>query len=80
MRFAGVGFAEPGRPTGVSCAIVRSQFGLHVAVNRFQLADGDGLPARWEGDNALDFNNDGSVNPDNGADGDSGEDVFTNTK
>ena len=41
-------------------------------------ADDDGLPQEWENDNGLDDNDDGGINPDNGADGDPDEDLRTN--
>lgn len=41
-------------------------------------ADEDGLPIEWENDNGLDDNDDGSVNPDNGPDGDPDMDNRTN--
>ncbi len=40
--------------------------------------DGDGLPDQWEIDNGLDPEDDGTIDPDNGADGDPDEDGLKN--
>ncbi len=40
--------------------------------------DGDGLPDQWEIDNGLDPEDDGTIDPDNGADGDPDEDDLKN--
>lgn len=40
--------------------------------------DGDGLPDAWEVLHSLDPNDDGSINPDNGASGDPDGDTYTN--
>jgi hypothetical protein len=42
--------------------------------------DGDGLPDSWESNFGLDPNDDGSVNPDNGASGDPDDDNRTNAQ
>ncbi|MCC6698624.1 MAG: hypothetical protein IT365_23575 [Candidatus Hydrogenedentes bacterium] len=41
-------------------------------------SDGDGLPDGWEADNVLNPNDDGSTDPDQGANGDPDNDTFTN--
>jgi len=43
-------------------------------------ADGDGLPTTWETANGLDPNDDGTVDPNNGADGDPDSDDSTNAQ
>jgi len=43
-------------------------------------SDEDGLPDQWELDNGLDPNDDGSINPDNGANGDLDKDGHTNAE
>lgn len=42
-------------------------------------SDNDGLPDGWEVDHGLDPNDDGSVNPDNGANGDPDDDDISNS-
>ena len=41
--------------------------------------DGDGLPASWEAPNGLDDNDDGSIDPNNGAEGDPDDDILSNS-
>jgi len=49
-----------------------------TVVNETEDSDGDGLPNIWETNNGLDPNDDGSINPDNGAEGDPDGDGLPN--
>jgi len=57
---------------------VTSSVATLTVVNETEDSDGDGLPNIWESNNGLDPNDDGSINPDNGAEGDPDGDGLPN--
>ncbi|MGC6581000.1 MAG: hypothetical protein ACON4K_01600 [Akkermansiaceae bacterium] len=75
VRFRGI--------SGVNFSLYAEAENFRAAINGFQIVeitdeDGDGLPAEWEIANMLDDQDDGSINPEFGPDGDPDEDGSTN--